>query len=338
MYYPYSKVGSLKNPVKQSTKIFQRTQKYLKLRTYRNIYNYSKIILILLLTISSTTIGLSNSNYVFEIDTIVPGRMLSFKDSLQVNFKGSTQPYIIHKMKKGQTLKGLEKYYAISVGDLIYFNPQIKNLYAIHVGESVRIPVSLSNLMLEDNETTKVRWKVVPVFYKVKPGETMFRIARTYFKMPIETLMQRNNLTTTTLKTGQVLHIGWFNVKGIQPSERKYTGLKGELRIVNAELKKKYEAASKASGKTKQFQRGTSIWKKSSSRDTKLYALHRTAPIGTVIKVYCPSSKRTLYVEVKGRMSDNVYRDNFIIYLSPAAATSLGAVNERLRVELTYFQ
>ena len=291
-----------------------------------------------MLILGFSNIGFSSVDITSKIDTIVPGRMLSFKDTLQVNFKSSTQPYLIHKMKPGQTLKGLEKYYAISVGDLVYFNPQIKNLYQIHVGQSIRIPISLSNLMLVDNETTKVRWKVIPVMYKVKPGETMFRIARTYFKIPIETLMKRNNLTSNTLKAGQVLHIGWFNVKGIQPNERKYTGLKGELRVVNAKLKKKYEAASKASGKTKKFQRGTSIWKKSSSRDTKLYALHRTAPIGTVIKVYCPSSKRTLFVEVKGRMSDNIYRENFIIYLSPAAATSLGAVNERLRVELTYFQ
>ena len=280
----------------------------------------------------------SNINYTSTIDSILPGRMLSFKDTLQANFKSSTQPYLIHHMKPGQTLKGLEKYYAISVGDLVYYNPEVKDLYRIHVGQSIRIPIALSNLMLEDNETTAVRWKVIPVVYKVKPGETVFRIARTYFKIPIATLMERNGLESTTLKAGQVLHIGWFSVKGIQPNERKYTGLKGELRIVNAKLKKKYDVAAKASGKSKKSQRGTSIWKKSSSRDTKLYALHRTAPIGTIIKVYCPSSKRTLYVEVKGRMSNNIYRENFIIYLSPAAATSLGAVNERLRVELTYFQ
>lgn len=280
----------------------------------------------------------SNINYIPKIDSIIPGRMLSFKDTLQINFKSSTQPYLIHKMKPGQTLKGLEKYYAISVGDLIYYNPEVKNFYQIHIGQSVRIPIALSHLILEDNETTAVRWKVIPIFYKVKPGETLFRVARTYFKIPVNTLMKRNNLVNNTLKTGQLLQVGWFDVKGIQPTERKYTGLKGELRIVNAKLKKKYDVTSKVSGNSKKFQRGTSIWKKSSSRDTKLYALHRTAPIGTIIKVYCPSSKRTLYVEVKGRMSDNVYRDNFIIYLSPAAATSLGAVNERLRVELTYFQ
>jgi LysM repeat protein len=313
-------------------------QKYLNLRTYRNIHHSSKIVFIFLLALTFANIGFANTNYTSKADSLIPGRMLSFKDTLQVAFKSSTQPFLIHKMKPGQTLKGLEKYYAISVGDLVYYNPEIKNLYQIHVGQSVRIPISLSNLMLKDNATTKVRWRVIPVLYKVKPGETLFRIAKTYFNMPIDTLMKRNNLTSNTLKTGQLLHMGWLNVKGIQPNERKYTGLKGELRIVNAKLKKKYDAVAKTSRKSKKFERGTSIWKKSSSRDTKLYALHRTAPIGTIIKVYCPSSKRTLYVEVKGRMSNNVYRENFIIYLSPAAATSLGAVNERLRVELTYFQ
>jgi LysM repeat protein len=307
------------------------------LRTYRNIYSTSKIILILSLVAFLSNAGVCNVHTITKVDTILPGRMLSFKDTLHVNFKGGTQPFIIHKMKYGQNLKGLEQYYAISVGDLIYFNPEIKSFTQIPVGQSIRIPIALSNLMLEDNEITKVRWKVVPVVYKVKPGETIFRVAKTYFNMPVETLLKRNKLKTSTLKTGQILHIGWFNVKGIMPSERKYTGLKGELRGVNATLMQKYEAASQ-SGKAKKFERGSAIWKKSSSRDTKLYALHRTAPIGSVIKVYSVASKRTLYVEVKGRMSDNVYDSEDIIYLSPAAATSLGAVNEHLRVELTYFQ
>lgn len=271
-------------------------------------------------------------------DSIVPGRMLSFKDSLFADFRGPRQIYVTHRMKKGQTLGGLQKYYSISVGDLVYFNPEIKDIYSIPVGQAVRIPISLSLLMREDNETTKVRWKVVPVLYKVKPGETLYRVAKTYFDIPVETLKARNSLSSNEIKPGQILHIGWLNVKGVKPSERKYSGLKGELREVNSNLSKKYMEDGKNATKKKYEEKGTAAWKKTSSRDTKLYALHRTAPIGTVIKVYNPSNKRTLYVKVMGKMSDEVYRDNYIIYLSPAAAKSLGAVNEWIRVELIYYK
>lgn len=306
------------------------------MRTKHYSFFYSVIILVLTLTFSTSSTA--HTNHLTKEDTIVPGRMLSFKDTLYANFRGGRQLYITHVMKRGQTLNGLEKYYAVSVGDLVYYNPDIKDIYAIPVGKGVRIPIQVSHIMREDNEITQVRWKVIPIMYQVKQGETLYRVSKTYFGMPIDMIKKRNNLTSDVLKKGQVLHIGWLNVKGIQPSERKYSGLKGELRVVNSNLKKKFDADAKNTRKREKIQKGTAIWKKSSSRDTKLYALHRTVPIGTVIKVYCPSTKRTLHVKVMGKMSDDVYRDDYIIYLSPAAATSLGAVNAKLRVELTYYQ
>lgn len=270
------------------------------------------------------------------LDTIVPGRMLSFKDSVFVGVKAPRKVYLKHKMKPKQTLNGLEKYYSISVGDLAYYNPEVGNLNAIPVNHSLRVPIPLNKLITADNELTKVRWKVVPILYKVKPKETIFRIAKVYFNMDIDLLKQRNGLVDNNLSTGQVLHIGWINVKGIPASARKYSGISSELRVVNFNLKKRFQADTKNSKKKLYKQKGIAAWSKKSSRDTKLYAMHRTAPIGSVIKVYAPSSKRTLYVKVMGKMSNNVYKRDVILYLSPAAAKSLGAVNERLRVDLNY--
>ena len=263
--------------------------------------------------------------------------MLSFKDTVFLGVKGPKKVYLLHEMKSGQNLKGLEKYYSLSVGDLAYYNPEILNINAIPIGHKVNVSVPLSSLLREDNEMTQTRWRVVPLFYQVKSGETLFRIARIYFNMPIETLMARNGMENTILEPGQVLHIGWLDVKGIPPTARKYSGLSGEMRVINENLRKKYVADANAK-KREVKQRGIAVWSKESSRDTKLYAMHRTAKIGTVIKVYAPAAKRTLYVKVMGKLSDNIHRGDVVLYLSPSAAKSLGAVNERLRVELSYFK
>ncbi len=276
---------------------------------------------------------LSNSEN--AVDTIVPGRMLSFKDSVFIGVKAPRKVYLMHRMKPKQTLNGLEKYYSISVGDLAYYNPEVGNLNAIPVNHLLRVPIPLNKLITGDTEITKVRWKVVPVLYKVKPRETIFRIAKMYFNMDIDLLKKRNGLVDNTLSTGQILHIGWIDVKGIPASSRKYSGISGELRVVNSNLKKRFQADVKSKKKLYK-QKGIAVWSKKSSRDTKLYAMHRTAPIGSVIKVYAPSSKRTLYVKVMGKMSNNVYKSDVVLYLSPAAAKSLGAVNQRMRVDLNY--
>lgn len=298
------------------------------------------ISLCILLTSFTTNKGkiFNNSTSEESIDTIVPGRMLSFKDSVYLGVMGEKKVYLIHRMKPAQTLKGLEKYYSISAGDITFMNPSIKNMNVIPVGHPVKIPLPVKAIMMEDNETTKVRWKVIPLLYKVKKGDTVFRIAKKYFDMPIETLMKRNNLENYSLELGKVLHIGWMDVKGIKPGLRTYTGLNAELRAINRKLKKRFIADAQGKKKKLVKKRGIAKWNRNSSRDVKLYALHRTAPIGTVIKVYAPSAKRTLYVKVMGKMSKNVYLPDEILYLSPSAAKALGGVNERLRVDLTYYQ
>jgi len=293
--------------------------------------------------LTSFTLKEGNSNFLKntnseQVDSIVPGRMLSFKDSVYLGIVGEQRVYLIHRMKPGQSLKGLASYYSMSTNDITFINPSIKNMNVIPVGHPVKIPLPIKSLKTEDNEITKVRWKVIPLLYRVKKGDTVFRIAKKYFSIPIETLMERNGLETYSLELGKVLHIGWMDVKGIQTSQRTYTGLNSELRSINRKLKSRFINDAKSKTKKLTKERGISQWNRNSSRDVKLYALHRTARIGTVIKVYAPSAKRTLYVKVMGKMSKNVYQRDVILYLSPSAAKALGGVNDRLRVDLTYYK
>lgn len=273
-------------------------------------------------------------------DSLLPGRMLSFRDSLFLGVKAPKKIYIYHVMQPKQNLKGLEGYYSISVGDLAYYNPELSDINSIPVGFPVKIPIPINQIYLKDNATTAVRWKVIPLMYQVKPGETLFRIAKVYFGMDVETLKARNGLESNVLEKGQILLIGWMNAKGIPQNARKYSGLGGELRDINYNLRKKFVEGSRTKdGVAKKVikERGIASWSKGSSRDTNLYALHRTAPIGTILKVYAPAAKRTLFVKVIGQLSDNVHQRDITLYLSPSAAKALGAVNDRLRVELSYY-
>jgi hypothetical protein len=66
---------------------------------------------------------------------------------------------------------------------------------------------------------------------------------------------------------------------------------------------------------------------------SKYYALHRSAPMGTIIMVRNVSNERSVFVKVVGRLES---ADGTIIQLSKSAADQLKAPNKRFKVELLY--
>lgn len=70
----------------------------------------------------------------------------------------------------------------------------------------------------------------------------------------------------------------------------------------------------------------------------KYLAMHRTAPIGTILKVRNEMNNREVFVRVMGKLPDTAVNDKLIIKLSRSAYDRLGAIDPRFRVELTYYK
>ena len=68
-----------------------------------------------------------------------------------------------------------------------------------------------------------------------------------------------------------------------------------------------------------------------------LYALHREAPVNSIISVTNPMTSRTAYVKVLGKIPD-FYEENVVIVLSPAVANMLGALDPNFFVQVQYFK
>jgi LysM repeat protein len=69
---------------------------------------------------------------------------------------------------------------------------------------------------------------------------------------------------------------------------------------------------------------------------SKFYALHRTAPSGTIIKVTNRMNGDYVFVKVVGQLPDTGDNDKQIVKISEAAAKRIGAINEKFQVELSY--
>ncbi len=68
----------------------------------------------------------------------------------------------------------------------------------------------------------------------------------------------------------------------------------------------------------------------------KMLVLHRTAPIGTVIKITNPMSNRSTFAKVVGKFSENESTKDAIIVMTKAVADALGALDKRFFCNLTY--
>ena len=98
--------------------------------------------------------------------------------------------YETYEVVAGDTLYSIANKYNVSVNDLISFNALPSTILTI--GEVMRIPKNKVNL--KEN------------VYTVKPGDTLYRIAKAY-NVSINDLVTTNNLTSSILSIGQELII-----------------------------------------------------------------------------------------------------------------------------------
>ncbi len=70
----------------------------------------------------------------------------------------------------------------------------------------------------------------------------------------------------------------------------------------------------------------------------KYLALHRTAPVGTILKVKNEMNNREVFVRVMGKLPDTALTDKLVIKISKSAFDRLGAIDPRFRVEVTYYK
>ena len=92
----------------------------------------------------------------------------------------------VYYVKKGDTLSGIAKKYGMSLAKLVSYNPQIKNINLINIGDKIYLS---SNLTEE--------------YYTVKKGDTLGAIAR-QFNISLNKLLGLN----PDIKNANLIHIG----------------------------------------------------------------------------------------------------------------------------------
>jgi LysM repeat protein len=185
-----------------------------------------------------------------------------------------------------------------------------------------------------------------PFQYKVSAGETLYAISKR-FNTTVDALTSLNNLTSTNIQPGQLLMVQSGNaaapaqtqpqqsVVAVNPNpivKRDSTSVV----IINKDSVDRHLNANRF-GLFEKNEKGVATWMDDPGLDpNKKLVLHRTAPIGTVIKITNPMTNRTTFAKVVGRFTDNESTKDVIIVMTKNVADALGALDKRFHVDISY--
>jgi LysM repeat protein len=177
--------------------------------------------------------------------------------------------------------------------------------------------------------------------YKVSTGETLYSISKR-FNTSVDNIKKENNLTSNILSQGQVLVI---NPSSDAPQSQPVVHADMQAAKRDSTMVAPLKDSSNAErhlnanrfGLYEKNEKGVATWMDEPGLDpNKKLVLHRTAPIGTVIKITNPMTSRTTFAKVVGRFTDNEATKDVIIVMTKNVATSLGALDKRFHVNISY--
>jgi LysM repeat protein len=184
------------------------------------------------------------------------------------------------------------------------------------------------------SQTTQSMTPVAPgewISHTVKSGETLFSLS-TQYGSSVEDLIKWNALSSNNLRSGQVIKVGRA------PEGPSTVPVIGTPRVVSTTAEMKVEPTPEnTSGGFKNIKEtGQAELIEGTSGHKKYLVLHRTAPVGSVIRVKNEENDLTIFARVVGTLPETGDNSKLVIKLSQAAYDQLKAVNARFPVEILY--
>ncbi|WP_325641996.1 DPBB and LysM peptidoglycan-binding domain-containing protein [Parapedobacter sp.] len=258
-------------------------------------------------------------------------------DSIGVEYENGRK-IIIHELEAKETYYGLSRRYQVPVKDIIAAN----NNKALKIGDTVRVPQETvdSGTTNTTGDTTLEQPASVPVLaegeytaYKVGKGETLFTIAKRFI-ITVESIKRANALANDSVKDGTVLKIPHEELPPPPPTVNEIIVHDTDSAAANdSEL----EIPANKYGIREMSERGVGVWIDDLNQEGgSMLALHKTAPVGTVIKITNPMTRRTTFAKVVGKFADTAETKNAIIVISKSAASLIGVLDRRFQVEIAY--
>jgi len=242
----------------------------------------------------------------------------------------------IHKVGDKETLFSISKLYGVSIDEIRQWNNLADD--GLTVGRELIIKK-------KNTVTVNATQEIKPGkgVHTVAPKETIFSITRAY-GITQEQLKEWNGLESSELKIGQnliVIQPAYSKTQTVEVSPNSQTQAQSYVekptnKNVPAEKVPTIRITETVVGSDEVLENGLAELIEGTEGNRKYLALHRTAPVGTILKVRNEMNNREVFVRVMGKLPDTAFTDKVIIRVSKSAYDRLGAIDPRFRVEITY--
>ena len=185
------------------------------------------------------------------------------------------------------------------------------------------------------------------ITHQVEQGQTLFAIAKQY-DAKVDDLINWNALTSTNLSPGQSLKVGrggmgtassapvteTRNTPTSASAERPATA-SNDRPVVETRTSQPNESSTSTEPKNiKEMGQAEVI--EGTGNHKKYLVLHRTAPVGTIMRIRNEENDITIFARVVGKLPETGDNNRLVIKVSKAAFDQLRAVNNRFPVEISY--
>mgnify|MGYP003576671526 CR=1 FL=1 len=245
-----------------------------------------------------------------------------------------------HTVLRNETIFTIAKQYGVTAYQIRKLNDLPDN--AISIGQVLKVPGGIITDVQVPIEKQAEQAKQAPeqpskeesFIHTVANGENIFTIAKKY-NLTAYQIRTANKMEDNSVKVNQKLIIP----KPPQPrsvnelSKAEQENEPDSTTLTDPKLRRDPSVY----GLSQIEEKGAAIWISDADLDgTKMLVLHRTAPVGRVIKITNPMTNKTTFAKVVGKFTENESTKDVIIVMTKAVADSLGVLDKRFFCNLTY--
>ena len=241
---------------------------------------------------------------------------------------------IVYRMSAGETAYAVSRKYGIAFKDLAAANPGV-DMGALKTGQEILVPTTLgttttvakSNTPTEEKREEK---KIYPTQEKIsvtpveEKKETIIQQSNSGETQPVE----KTDESAATTSTSDVLATSDLSKEPATPNTDKSKTF--------GQLYAEYMSGDMIAASEK----GVATWIENNGIEAsgdRFYALHNSAPVGSIVKIRNLMNNRTIYAKVIGNLSESEVSEKVLVKLSAGAAERLNVLDNRFVVEITYY-
>jgi len=247
----------------------------------------------------------------------------------------------IHTVTAKETLYSISRLYDVSVDEIKAWNNLKDN--SLSAGQQLIIKKKSTTVAVI---SAPVETKSTNGMHTVVAKESLYSIARLY-GITVQQLKEWNGIQGSDVSIGQTLVVAqpMSEKPEVYEEPGKVTEIKEPVEVVKQETPRVQDPeettitiSEKVIGSDEVKEGGLAELIEGTEGNRKYLALHRTAKVGTIVKVRNELNNREVFVRVTGSLPDTGINKNVVIKISKSAYDRLGAIDQRFRVEVTYYK